>query len=111
MKQKKQRTFDYYMELGAKVRLIKTLLAELYTDSSLLPKTQAHHIASAINQVTKIGYDMENQMYADHFINTRTGYHSVFNGPIDRSEPITQIDSIVRHKAKWICREFLKEEE
>lgn len=64
---KKERTIDQYMKVGAEARLLKTLVSRFYVDvASIIPKHDVHRLDRALEIINDVCCKADGRMFHDH---------------------------------------------
>lgn len=64
---KKERTIDHYMKLGAEARLLKTLGSKFWADiATVIPKHDLHRLDRALEIIKDVCCKADGRMFADH---------------------------------------------
>ena len=91
MLNKKQRTIDRYIKVGAEARLLKTLSVQFCIDiASVITKRDLHRLNRAREIIGSVCSNAEDKMFADH-PELDDAFNKVFCGCTD-TEPVDDLD-------------------
>lgn len=105
MRSKQERTMERYMKVGAEMRLLKSLIARLITNTgSILLKPQQHKLMRAMDKVRQTCSLAEDNMFRD-YPDLNNHYIDVFYGNV-ANEPRNEVDKKIIEMAKEVSDEL-----
>ena len=103
---KKERTVDQYMKVGAEARLLKTLSSKFYVDlASVLPKRDLHRLNRVFDIMTEVCSRADDRLFADH-PELDNAYTKVFYGATN-AEPRDDLAQRILEKAREIADKLI----